>query len=75
VAATAINQRLKDAAVTFRLCEVKGPVMDRLKPWRCLGELTGQVFLSQVDAMRRLAPDCTSAAARAERTHAGRVTR
>lgn len=31
--------------------------MDRLKRSRFLGELTGQVFLSQVDAMRGLPPN------------------
>jgi SulP family sulfate permease len=59
----AINHRLKDAGVVFHLSEVKGPVMDRLKRSDFLGELTGQVFLSQFDAMRALDPDCADATA------------
>jgi len=52
----ALNHRLKDAGVHLHLSEVKGPVMDRLKRAHFLDELTGQVFLSQYDAFRALAP-------------------
>lgn len=48
----AINDRLKAANIKFHLSEVKGPVMDRLKKSHFLDDLTGQVFLSQIDAVR-----------------------
>ena len=51
----AINERLKSSGVTFHLSEVKGPVMDRLLRSHFLNELTGQVFLSQHQAMCKLA--------------------
>ncbi|NNJ74973.1 MAG: sulfate permease [Anderseniella sp.] len=51
----AINERLKSSGVTFHLSEVKGPVMDRLLRSHFLNELTGQVFLSQHQAMCELA--------------------
>jgi SulP family sulfate permease len=54
----AINRHLKLAGVTFHLSEVKGPVLDRLKRSHLLDELTGEVFLSQYQAIRTLAPDC-----------------
>ncbi|MEZ5888363.1 MAG: sulfate permease [Paracoccaceae bacterium] len=63
----AINRRLKDAGVLFHLTEVKGPVMDRLCRSHFLHELSGQVFLSQIDAMRNLAPEETGAALACER--------
>lgn len=50
----AINARLRDADVTFHLSEVKGPVMDRLERSHFLKNLTGNVFLSQFEAMKRL---------------------
>ncbi|SEP96897.1 SulP family inorganic anion transporter [Thalassovita taeanensis] len=50
----AINQRLKDLDIKLHLSEVKGPVMDRLKRSHFLDELSGEVFLSQYDAMVRL---------------------
>ncbi|MEQ8402109.1 MAG: sulfate permease [Roseitalea porphyridii] len=50
----AINARLKALGVKFHLTEVKGPVMDRLKRSHFLDDLTGQVFLSQHQAMRTL---------------------
>ena len=53
----AINHRLSTMDVTLHLSEVKGPVMDRLKRSHFLDALTGQVFLSQYDAMRSLAPE------------------
>ncbi len=51
----AINERLKLSGVTFHLSEVKGPVMDRLLKSHFLDELTGQVFLSQHQAVSQLA--------------------
>ncbi|MDZ4095349.1 MAG: sulfate permease [Paracoccaceae bacterium] len=53
----AINHRLGEMGVTLHLSEVKGPVMDRLKKANFLDALSGQVFLSQYDAMKALAPD------------------
>ncbi len=53
----AINDRLNAMGVKLHLSEVKGPVMDRLKKSHFLDFLSGQVFLSQYDAMRTLAPE------------------
>ncbi len=50
----AINARLKDAGVAFHLSEVKGPVMDRLQRSHFLDALSGEVFLSQHEAIARL---------------------
>ncbi len=55
----AINLRLKDMGVGFHLSEVKGPVMDRLKTSHLVGDLNGEVFLSQYDAVMALAPEST----------------
>ncbi|WP_417688679.1 SulP family inorganic anion transporter [Roseibium sp.] len=51
-----INHRLSDSGVKFHLSEVKGPVMDRLRRTDLLKHLTGQVFLSQYDALCTLDP-------------------
>jgi len=51
----AINTRLKDADIRLHLSEVKGPVMDRLQRCHFLDELTGEVFLSQHEAVCALA--------------------
>ncbi len=51
-----IDRRLADMGITLHLSEVKGPVMDRLARTHFLGSLSGQVFLSQYQAMRALAP-------------------
>ena len=50
----AINARLRDAAVTLHLAEVKGPVMDRLAHTDFCRALTGRVYLSTYDAWRAL---------------------
>lgn len=50
----AINARLSDIDVKLHLSEVKGPVMDRLEKTSFHKELTGQVFLSQFQAMSAL---------------------
>jgi sulfate permease, SulP family len=52
----AINERLKTIGVTFHLSEVKGPVMDRLQRTDFLRHLTGEVFLSQYQAIAALDP-------------------
>ncbi|MBW3096619.1 SulP family inorganic anion transporter [Pseudohoeflea coraliihabitans] len=53
----AINHRLCDAKITLHLSEVKGPVMDRLKRSDFLEDLTGEVFLSQYEAVEKIAPN------------------
>ncbi len=50
----AINDRLRSLGVSLHLSEVKGPVMDRLKRTDFLDRLTGQVFLTQHQAVRAL---------------------
>ncbi|WP_457650305.1 SulP family inorganic anion transporter [Profundibacter sp.] len=50
----AINHRLHSLGLKLHLSEVKGPVMDRLKRTDLLEELTGQVFLSQHQAIEEL---------------------
>ena len=50
----AINHRLADGGIKLHLSEVKGPVMDRLRRSHLLGDLTGQIFLSQDDAFAAL---------------------
>ncbi|MFO7920371.1 sulfate permease [Rhodobacteraceae bacterium W635] len=52
----AINQRLKSMGIKLHLSKVKGPVMDRLKRAHFLDELTGNVYLSQYEAMMDLGP-------------------
>ncbi|MEP2682707.1 MAG: sulfate permease [Sulfitobacter sp.] len=51
----AINTRLRDADIRLHLSDVKGPVMDRLKRSHFLEDLTGEVFLSQHEAVCALA--------------------
>jgi len=49
-----IVDRLADSNVKLHLSEVKGPVMDRLKESTLLENLTGQVFLTQHQAIEAL---------------------
>ena len=63
----AVNTRLKDGGVTFHLSEVKGPVMDQLARGHFLHDLTGEVFLTQFDAMAKLSPDLTRSCAAEQR--------
>ncbi|PLS20947.1 SulP family inorganic anion transporter [Neptunicoccus cionae] len=51
----AINTRLRESGIRLHLSEVKGPVMDRLKRSHLLQELTGEIFLSQYEAVEALA--------------------
>ena len=53
----AINHSLKDMGVTLHLSEVKGPVTDRLNRTGFLDALTGEVFLTQYEAMRSAVGD------------------
>ncbi|MCF6328364.1 MAG: sulfate permease [Henriciella sp.] len=54
----AINLRLKDVNVALHLTHVKGPVLDRLKRTDFLENLTGNLYLHQLEAMQDLDPDC-----------------
>ena len=58
----AINALLRDSGVALHLTEVKGPVMDRLKRTHFLRDLTGEVFLTQYDALKKLSPELTARA-------------
>jgi len=51
----AINEKLNSMGVKFHLSEVKGPVMDRLNRIVFTRHISGQVFLSHMDAIRTLA--------------------
>jgi SulP family sulfate permease len=50
-----INERLKGMGVKLHLSEVKGPVMDRLKEQHFLKDMTGNVYLSQYEAVKSVA--------------------
>ncbi|MGJ8528442.1 SulP family inorganic anion transporter [Maritalea sp.] len=52
----AINERLGDQDVKLHFSEIKGPVMDKLAKTDFLAHLTGQVFLSQYQAICTVAP-------------------
>ncbi|RDH97680.1 SulP family inorganic anion transporter [Caldimonas thermodepolymerans] len=52
-----ITARLRDAGIRLHLSEVKGPVMDRLQGTGFLAHLSGQVYLTQYQAMQALAPE------------------
>jgi len=58
----AINHRLADVGIKLHLSEIKGPVMDRLKRTDFLDHLSGEVFLHQYQAMRKLDRTCTETA-------------
>jgi len=49
-----INRRLDDNGITLNLSEIKGPVMDCIERTHFLEELTGQVYLSQHQAVSDL---------------------
>ena len=53
----AIDQRLREAGIKFHLCEIKGPVMDRLQRTGFLNHLSGEVYLTHYQAVATLAPD------------------
>ncbi len=50
----AINTRLQEAGIRLHLSEVKGPVMDMLKRTDFLEHLSGEVYLSQYQAVKAL---------------------
>jgi SulP family sulfate permease len=70
----AIDHRLRDAGMRLHLSEVKGPVMDRLRRTEFLSGLTGEVFLTQFDAFRALAPAIAGRTLRAPRRETARRT-
>ena len=70
----AINLRLRDAGVSFHLSEVKGPVMDQLQRGHFLHDLSGQVFLTQFDAMAQLSAEMTRDCLRSDRCETLRPT-
>lgn len=53
----AINIRLRDSDIKLHLSEVKGPVMDSLKRSGFLQELSGEVHLTQYDAVSSINRD------------------
>ncbi len=53
----AIAQRLKEAGIALHLSEVKGPVMDKLHRTDFLQHLSGQVFLTNYQAIQVLTPE------------------
>jgi SulP family sulfate permease len=53
----AINHRLKDGGITFHLSEVKGPIMDRLQKSHFPAHLTGNIHLTQFDAVASINPE------------------
>jgi sulfate permease, SulP family len=58
----AIDHRLREAGLKLHFSELKGPVMDRLQSTDLLRHLSGQVFLSQYQAVMALTPEITAAA-------------
>lgn len=51
-----LNKHMREQKRCLHLCEIKGPVMDRLKLSKLVGkDLTGQVFLSAAQAYEHLA--------------------
>jgi len=55
----AINARLKDGGITLHLSELKNPVLQSLKKSDFLEELTGNVYLSNYDAVSSIVPELT----------------
>ncbi|WP_114417698.1 SulP family inorganic anion transporter [Marinospirillum perlucidum] len=49
-----LNHLLKEQQIELHLSEIKGPVLDRLKRSQLLEALTGEVFLTQHQAIARL---------------------
>ena len=53
----AIAQRLNDAGIALHLSEVKGPVMDKLNRTDFDSHISGQVFLTNYQAIQALTPE------------------
>lgn len=47
-------QRLKSANITLHFSEIKGPIMDKLRDTNLISELTGEVFLTQHQAIKAI---------------------
>ena len=47
-------QRLKSANIALHFSEVKGPIMDKLRDTHLISELTGEVFLTQHQAIKSI---------------------
>ena len=58
----ALSARLADMGLRLHLSEVKGPVMDKLKRTDFITHMTGDVFLSQFEAVERLRKPAPAAA-------------
>lgn len=56
----AIRDRLAEHGIALHLSEVKGPVMDRLQKTNFLEHMTGQVFLSQHQAIKTLVSEISA---------------
>ncbi len=56
-----LNTRLQEMGINLHLSEVKGPVMDALQRTHFLDELSGEVFLSQYQAIQALTDSTASA--------------
>ncbi len=68
-----INQRLEASGMRFHLSEVKGPVMDTLQRTHFLGQLSGEVWLTQHQAVAAILDRESSAGAAVEdRSAAGK---
>jgi len=57
-----INHQLADQGVRLHLSEVKGPVMDSLQKTGFLNQLSGNVYLTQIEAFNALLKEVESAA-------------
>ena len=55
-----INEKLQGLGVSLHLSEIKGPVMDKLRKTDFLSHLSGDVFLSQYQAVRALGGNLTA---------------
>lgn len=62
-----INDRLAASGISLHLSEVKGPITDRFKRIGFAKRLSGQIFLTHVDALRTLDPLTTIQALAAAR--------
>jgi SulP family sulfate permease len=60
----AIESRLREAGIALHLSEVKGPVMDRLAATPFATHLSGQIFLTQYQAVAALTPELLAAPTR-----------
>ena len=67
---SAINKRLAEGGISLHLAAVKGPVMDRLKRSNFLQELTGNVHLSQFEAVSSIKPELATSVLQSARAPA-----